>query len=168
MPPVLVADANVLIDYAQTEPRILALCARHWDTVLVPTAVLDEVGEHLDQGRCAKLGPRVLEPTLEQALLAAAGPPALSWADRVSLVVARDERAALLTNDRALRSHAARKGIPLVWGLEAMAILCEHGSLTAGRALAVAIRIRASNPTHITAEVRARFTARVRAVDERR
>ncbi len=44
----LVVDANVLIDYAKTDPSVLTLYARHLGRIYVPSVILGEV-EQLDE-----------------------------------------------------------------------------------------------------------------------
>ena len=60
-----IADANVLIDYAQTSPDILGLVARHIGPVYVAAAVLDEV-EQLDEAQCQAIGLTSVEGSLAQ------------------------------------------------------------------------------------------------------
>lgn len=60
----LVADANVLIDYAQTDPSVLTLHVRHFGPIYVPSVILDEV-DQLDAADCESLGLTVVEEPLE-------------------------------------------------------------------------------------------------------
>ena len=56
----LVADANVLIDYAKTDPSVLALYIRHIGPIFVPMVILDEV-DQLDARDCERLGLTIIE-----------------------------------------------------------------------------------------------------------
>jgi hypothetical protein len=64
----LVADANVLIDYAKTDPTILALYTRHLGPIYVPSVILDEV-DQLDISDCASLGLTIVEEPLQIILV---------------------------------------------------------------------------------------------------
>jgi hypothetical protein len=91
----------VLIDLADTNEAVLGLIAQHLAQVIIPTPVLAEV-DGLDELRCAALGLEVLEPTLDQLREAAIHHPALSFADKVCMIVARDAGGMAWTNDGPL------------------------------------------------------------------
>ena len=65
----LVADANVLIDYAKTDPSILTLHVKHFGPIFVPSVILDEV-EQLTTSDCETLGLTIVEESLEILLAA--------------------------------------------------------------------------------------------------
>ena len=56
----LVADANVLIDYAKTDRSILTMHVRHFGPIFVPRVILDEV-DQLDAAECESLGLTIVE-----------------------------------------------------------------------------------------------------------
>jgi len=143
-PPGLVADANVLIDYAESDRSMLSLISRHLARIRVPSPVLGEV-DQLAESDAVSLGIVVVEPTLNQALEAEAGERPTSFQDRLCLVVARDGGWSVLTNDTALRRVCRDGGIPCVWGMEAMVILVDEGRLSPARAMRVAEGIARSN-----------------------
>lgn len=157
----LVPDANVLIDYAESDRDVLTLIARHVAAVHVPSPVLGEV-RRLSPREAARLGIEVIEPTLAQASEAAQGTGPTSFEDRLCLIVARDNGWACLTNDKALRKACEQAGVPCVWGLEAMVALVRGKHLPAKRAWAVAEGIGASNP-YITKAILGRFKQQIGA-----
>ena len=80
----LLMDANVLIDYAESDLGALTLVSRHLARVHALDAVLDEV-EQLGPGSCRKAEIEVLEPETDQ--LIAAGHLALGDGQRDRVVV---------------------------------------------------------------------------------
>ena len=155
-PTVLLADADVLIDYRESDLAILALVARHLGRLAVLPPVLDEV-RGVTAKECGRLGIEIVEVETERMLQAAEVPSSVSFNDRLCLVVCREEGWTCLTNDRALQRLCKRHGVETRFGLGLMVNLVEAGALTRRRAVAVARRIRASNPLHITDRVLDRF-----------
>lgn len=84
----LIVDANVLIDYARTDPVILALTARHIGPVHIPAVILDEVAQ-LDVQACERLGLTLIEEPLEILEQASRKGGALSFQDHVCLSLAK-------------------------------------------------------------------------------
>ena len=66
-PTVLLADADVLIDYRESELAILALVARHVGRVTVLPSVLDEV-EDVTVQDCTELGIEIVAVETERML----------------------------------------------------------------------------------------------------
>jgi predicted nucleic acid-binding protein len=156
----LVTDANALIDYASTDESVLALAARHLGPVIVPSPVLDEV-EQLDIADCERLGIRVVDPTLEQLLEAASQRGALSFEDRICLIIARDAGWTCVTSDRRLRAACEASAVSVMWSLELVTALVDAGELSAGQAVSIAEALHAMSPWHITLEVVAQVRRRV-------
>ncbi len=155
-PTVLLADADVLIDYRESDLAILALVARHLGRLAVLPSVLDEV-RGVTAEECGRLGIEIVEVETERMLLAAEVESSVSFNDRLCLVVCREEGWTCLTNDGALRRLCKRHGVVTRFGLGLMVDLVEASALTRQRAVTVARRIRASNPLHITDRVLERF-----------
>ena len=156
----LLVDANVLIDYTNTDPTVLALVARHLGPLHVPRDVVDEVAQ-LDENACDRLGLVVVEGTLEQLLEAGARRGGLSFPDRMCLILARDEGWTCVTNDGRLRRACADEGVDVLWGLQLMLKLVAAGELGAEDAIAVANAIGETNPW-VSERVLARFREKVR------
>jgi hypothetical protein len=93
----LVADANVLIDYAQTDPSILTLHVRHFGPIYVPSVILDEV-DQLDAADCESLELTVVEEPLEILVAASEERGPLSFEDRICLLLARTNQWICITN----------------------------------------------------------------------
>lgn len=156
-----IADANVLIDYAQTSPDILGLVARHIGPVYVAAAVLDEV-EQLDEAQCQAIGLAPVEGSLAQMTEAAQRGGPLSFEDKLCLVLARDNGWACLSNDGPLREACKAQGVSVVWGLEIMLWLVQARHLDADKAIEVAEAIHLSNPLYITRKIITTFRHKVR------
>ena len=155
----ILVDANVLIDYANTDPTVLTLVVRHLGPVHISKDVLDEVRQ-LDEAACDRLGLVVVEGTLEQILEAGAGGGGLSFPDWMCLILARDEGWTCVTNDGRLRRACVDEGVDVLWGLQLMVKLVEAGELAPTKAVEVAEAIGETNPW-VSKRVIARFREQV-------
>ena len=156
IPAVLLADADVLIDYRESDLTILKLVAEHVGRVAVIPPVLDEV-RGITAKDCRRLGIEVVEVETEQMLRAAEVEASVSFTDRLCLVVCGEEGWTCVTNDGALQRLCKRHGVGTRFGLGLMVDLVAASVLTRRRAVAVARRMQVSNPLHINAHVLARF-----------
>lgn len=156
----LIVDANVLIDYTNTDLTILALAARHIGPIHVPRVVLDEV-EALDVSTCESLGLVVVDEPLAVLLAASTAGGALSFQDHVCLSLAKSNAWVCVTNDKPLHRACEREGVTSLWGLRLMIELVARGALDAGQAYAIAADIHESNPRHITPAILERFRVEV-------
>ena len=155
----LIADANVLIDYADSMMSVLKLISQHIAPIHIPSPVFQEVSQLSDED-VAHLCINVIEPTLDQVLEAQAGYGSISFQDRLCFVIARDMGCSVLTNDVELRKTCNNDSIGCLWGMEAMVILVETNQLSPKRAMAVAERIAHINP-YITDRLIKRFHDRI-------
>ena len=154
---VLLTDADVLIDYRESEIKILELVVQHIGRVVVLAPVLDEV-QGVTPAQCAQLGIEVVEVETEQLVRATEVESRVSFNDRLCLVACREEGWTCVTNDGALRRLCERHGVTTRFGLGLMVDLVAVGALTRRRAMAVARQIQASNPLHINERVIQRFS----------
>ena len=161
---VLLTDADVLIDYRESEIKILELVVQHIGHVVVLAPVLDEV-QGVTPAQCAQLGIEVVEVETEQLVRASEVESRVSFNDRLCLVACREEGWTCVTNDGALRRLCERHGVATRFGLGLMVDLVAAGALTRRRAMAVARQIQASNPLHINERVLARFEDALTARD---
>lgn len=157
----LLVDANVLIDFRDSDLTALTLVARHLRPVRVLRPVLGEVDE-LDETECDRHGLELWEASPEQLAAAAAHRRSLSFLDRAVLIVARDEGWVCATNDQALRHECEVEGVPTRWGLELLAELVLADQLSADAALSIAHEIHLNNKYHITREILRKFERRLR------
>jgi len=159
-PTVLLSDANVLIDYRDSELSVLSLVVRHVAPVHVVREVVDEV-DGLTLARCRSLGLTVIEVEPSVLLQLSGLPRRVSLRDRLSFHVCRENDWICVTNDRPLRRVCEASNVRAKWGLELMLELVSAGALTASSAIRTARRIRQNNPHHITEAILRRFTSRV-------
>ena len=89
-PTVLLADADVLIDYRESDLAILALVARHLGHLAVLPPVLDEV-RGVTAKECGRLDIEIVKVETERMLLAAEVESSVSFNDRLCLIVCREE-----------------------------------------------------------------------------
>lgn len=158
-----IADANVLIDYISTDPDVLSLAAKHLGPIHVETAVLQEV-EQLSADYCKKVGLTPVQANLEQLSEASVRSGSLSFQDNLCLILARDRGWSCLSNDGPLRKVCQKNGIKVVWGLELMFGLIQHGCLSIERSIEVAYAIHAINPVYITRNIVEQFQQKIRSL----
>lgn len=154
----LVADANVLIDYAKTDLTILALYTRHLGPIYVPNVILDEV-DQLDISDCESLGLTVVEEPLQILLAASEKRGPLSFEDRVCLLLAQANQWVCVTNEKPLHRACKREKIASIWGLRLMIELARAEQLKSDGAIKVAQAIHRINPRYITFAILERFKA---------
>jgi len=87
-PTVLLSDANVLIDYRDSDLSILTLVVQHVAPVHVLRDILDEV-DGMSLSRCRETGLTVVDVEPEVLLTITALPRRLSRGDRLSFHVCR-------------------------------------------------------------------------------
>ena len=124
----LIVDANVLIDYAKADLSVLALVVEYLGPVHVVRDVLAEVNQ-LDEEACEHLGVQVVDGTLDQILEAGARRGSLSFADRMCLILARDESWTCVSNDGPLRRACEADGVSVLWGLQLILELVHMGGM---------------------------------------
>ena len=156
----LLSDADVLIDYRDSDLSILALVVQHLAPVHVVRDVVDEVDD-LSLERCGELGLTVIEVEPEVLLQLATLPRRLSRYDRLSLQVCRENDWICVTNDRLLRRLCGEHSVRTKWGLELMLDLVSAGGLSASHALETARCIHTNNPHHISEKILERFSSRL-------
>ena len=155
---VLLADADVLIDYRESEFDILELIVQHIGKVAVLAPVLDEV-RGVTAAQCKQLGIEVVGIETAWLAQAAVAEPRVSFNDYLCLVACIEKDWTCVTNDGALRRLCVRHGVATRFGLGLMVDLVAVGALTRRHAMTVARQIQASNPLHINERVIARFAA---------
>ncbi len=155
----LLVDACVVIDFAKADVSILSLAARHVGEVHVATPVFDEVKD-IDRATAVAMGLKLVEPSLDEVLQAAAARGRLSFQDRLCLLIAKSRGWTCVSNDKALRAACTTAGVPLMWGFEVLALLVEERALEPHTAAELATAIAAANK-RIGPAVLAKFYARI-------
>ena len=145
----LILDANILIDFYKCDKTIIKLICTYVGQLYLATPVLYEINE-IGDGDCAELGIILVEPELEQVMLASEKKGSLSFQDNLCLILAKKHGWTCVTNDKPLRQMCESEGVPLVWGIELICILVESGGLPAEHAMDIILGIKKINPKYIT------------------
>ena len=157
---IVICDANILIDYAKANKKVIGLITEHLYEIWVPLPIWEEI-KNLSDKDAKRLDINIAEPSLAQTYEAAnmfGG--GLSGEDNMCFIIARDEKAICATNEKPLRRKCKSNSIEVLWGLEMMVQLCEVGKFTANSAEKVARKIAQENVT-ITENIINNFIKRI-------
>lgn len=163
----LLMDANVLIDFCDSDRTIIPLISKHIGRVHVPLPILVEEVEQFNDLDWTELEIAGVEPSLEVVTQAARRRAGLSFHDHLCLLLARDNGWTCVTNDGRLRRECAAESIATLWGLEVVALLVEESVLAVSAAEAIGEAIQAANPKFITMQILHRFLKRIGATGPR-
>ncbi|NLI14021.1 hypothetical protein [Pelotomaculum propionicicum] len=145
----LILDANTLIDFCTCDKTIIKLICAYVGQIYLATPVLSEIKE-IDAGECIELGIKLVEPELDQVMLAVEKRGSLSFQDNICLILAKKNGWTCVTNDKPLRRECKLEGIPLIWGIQLICILVESGGLPVKHARDIILEIQENNPKYIT------------------
>jgi rRNA-processing protein FCF1 len=148
----LILDANILIDFFKCDRTIIRLICSYVGQIYLATPVLNEVKE-ISESDCIELGITLVEPDLEQVMLATEKRGPLSFQDHLCLTLAKEHNWTCVTNDKPLRRECEFEGVPLIWGIELICILVESGGLPSLHAKDVILRIQQNNSRYITDDI---------------
>ncbi|EEG77470.1 hypothetical protein [Dethiobacter alkaliphilus] len=148
----LILDANTLIDFYKSDRMLIKLFTTYLGEIYLAKPVFDEVWE-INANDCIELGIILVEPGLEQLLLASEGTGSLSFQDKLCYILAKDNQWACVTNDKPLRRVCQAEDIEVVWGIELICILVESGGLPVKQAKDMILRIQKLNPKYITEKI---------------
>ncbi len=150
-PEVLLADADVLIDYVKTDRDVLARCTKYFASVHVMASTLDEV-DGLAEAECKRLG-LIVEPVEPEVLdRASTERLGISIPDTICLLVAEERKWTCVTNEKALRKRCDARSVKVRRGLNLMIELVRGGNLGPKHAERVARSIQ--NPKPVSAASR--------------
>ena len=153
---VLLADADVLIDYRDSDQEVLKLIRQHVGAVAGLSPVLDEL-RGLTRADCMRLSICVVGVATGRLLRAGVVDSGVSFNDRLCFVTCHEESWTCVTNDRALRRLCRRHGVQTRFGLRLVVDLVASDAITTQRAMSIVCKMHESNPLHINARVLARF-----------
>lgn len=153
---ILLADADVLIDYVQTDLSILRLVANHTGRLYVLREVLETV-DGLSNSRCRRNGIEVIETETAMLLEAGKRSGALSFEDWLCYLHCEQRHWICVTNDSALIQACKNGGVSCRRGLRLMIDLVVGGYLPRAKALRTARAIHQINPLHINDSVLEQF-----------
>jgi hypothetical protein len=155
-----VLDACVLIDLSHVDRDVLGNVCRSVGPVHVVRAVFDEVDD-FDEASAQDAGLRIVDPELEDLLAAAQIPGgALSFQDRLCILVAERQGWTCVSNDKPLRQECVARNVPVLWGLEMLALASSSVALAELEAAAWAIHRK--NPRYVPKKLVTTFVAKLR------
>lgn len=161
----VITDANVLIDYAESDITILALYSTEIEQIIIPDTILEEV-EQLTLEECEHYGLKVIDEDMKVLTLAANnshGP--LSFQDKVCLYLTKSiDGATCITNEKALKKLCENEGVPVKRGLKLMVELVEQKKIEPDVVIDVAEQIHENNPLFITSKILDDFRALIEAI----
>ncbi len=157
---ILLFDADVLIDYMNSDLNVIKQVSEQYSPVYTITSVLNEV-DGLDLNLCEKYRITVIEPVIggENNKLSESK---LSASDYLSFETAYCLNFVCVTNDNELRKVCKRNQVKTLWGLELLRILVEIKSMSSENAIMVAEKIQKSNSKYITDSIMERFSKSVK------
>jgi predicted nucleic acid-binding protein len=158
-----IVDANVLIDYADSDLQILSSLSQHIGRVHVARSTFEKVRQLTE---AAVKEHNLLIQTPDFATVAAASQVrgSLAYDDRETLLLASKHGWACVTNDKPLRVACEAESIVCLWGLEPMKLLVERRLISGTKALAVARKIQETNPKFITGTIVGRFEQQIKEI----
>lgn len=151
----LLVDANVLIDYCDSDPSILEIYSNHIQQIVTPSVVFDEV-DQLDVNDCAQLNIQIFQEPMSVLNAAARIAGGLSFQDHVCLMLSQQNGWTCATNDKRLHRECSQQGVNSIWGLKIMIELVANNKLSKNDALNVVNQMSASNP-FVNAQVIQKF-----------
>lgn len=150
----IILDANVVIDFRDSDRTVLKLFSREIEELGIPAGVLIKVNEFTKED-CEELGIKVLYPdSMELSLITTSG--SLASDDQECVILAKERGMKACTNDKPLRNKCEEINVDVLWGLELLLKLVEKKKLTEEKAITVAESIKDSNP-YITEEILTNF-----------
>lgn len=153
----LIVDANVLIDFVDTDRSVFQLLAIHVGPVHVINELIREVDGIEDENEAHDLGLLVIEPEIEDAFTAVRGTGSLSFEDKLCMLTAKRHGFTCVTNDKYLRKTCRDEEVPALWGLETLAFLHKAGGISTSDVKRLARNIQKSNPFYISKKIVTKF-----------
>jgi rRNA-processing protein FCF1 len=152
----LLADANVLIDFRDSDVDLLGLLPNAVGKLHVARPVLEQV-KGLSARDCARLAITLVDADAGQLVEAASFAPDLGFEDSLCLILCRDRGWTCVTNDRRLGERCREYGISVRRGLRLLLDLRSANAAPAGRLARAAQAMHTANPFHIHREILERF-----------
>lgn len=160
LPRFLILDACVLIDLSHVDRKVMGDVCRSIGSVHVVRAVFDEV-QQIDEAGAVASGLTIVDPELADLLEAARVPRgALSFQDRLCLMMAARQGWVCVSNDRPLRSECMARDVPVLWGLEMLGLASSGVALIDLESAAWAIH--EANPRYVPKALVEKFLEKLR------
>ena len=162
-PKEFIIDADVLIDYRESDIEVLTLFSIQVGRLHIGRATFQKV-RNLSEAEARRLRLVVETPDRKLVDKALRARGKLSYDDHETLLLAAQNNWICITNDNALRAECDKEGVELLWGLELMKFLVRINSLSLNKVLKVVKMIQISNPDYITDSILRRFEKQLREI----
>jgi hypothetical protein len=155
---VLLADADVLIDYIKTDLSIIRLVSQHCGQVYVLEQVRETV-EGLTKSLCRTNQIQVIDAETDLLIVAGtrSGSGPLSFEDWLCYLVCQEQNWICVTNDQRLIRECDASDVRYRRGLRLILDLVDGRHVTKQQAVRIAQAIGEVNPRHINAKVLQEF-----------
>jgi len=162
-----IVDANVLIDYCDSDLQMLSLFSQKIGFVYIARSTFDKV-DQLNATTAKKHHLLIQVPDLETIIAAATHRGSLAPDDNETLLLAKRNGWVCITNDKPLRRECESEGVTCLWGLEPMRMLVESEAISPSKAVSVAKTIQAANPGFISDDIVVRFEKQVKKIQTKK
>lgn len=157
-PAMLIADADVLVNYHESEFGVLELIKRHIGNVAVLEPVFHETGD-VTPGQCEQVGVDIVPTETAWLMQAAETSTHVSFNGYLCLLACMDKNWTCVTNDGPLRRLCIRRGVATQYSIGPVEDMVAAGALGPRRAIAIAQRMQGLHPFHANERAIARFMA---------
>lgn len=157
---IVITDANILIDYAKADKKIIKLLVRLFKEVRVPFEIMKEVNG-LSVSQAESFGVVVYYSEPDIYYRAANADNGISFQDNICFLDADKFGWSLVTNDRQLRQECEKVSVSVFWGLQVLIIMVKEKLLTRRDALKAGEKIYNDNP-RITREILGDFKKKIK------
>jgi rRNA-processing protein FCF1 len=141
---IVITDANVLIDYAASNKKVLKLLPEIFNKVFVPIDIVKEVKE-LTSDEIHGFEFVLYYPDADTYYKASNARNGISFEDNICIIDAVKNKWSVITNDGRMRNKCRDENVGLIWGLQLMLILVEKGKLSKSEALRTVEKIHEVN-----------------------
>lgn len=141
----LLFDADVLIDYINSNKNIISVATKKPYEIYVPLNIMKEEIKQLSEDEAEVLGIKIFEPTRNQLIEAIKERRGLSFQDRLCLIIAKDNNWICVTNDKNLRNKCSEEEVEIMWGLQLMLKLYAENYISKVEAIDTAWKIHKGN-----------------------
>jgi len=153
----MIMDASVLIDFVKADRSILKFITKYVGPLYAIGPVADEVKDVNNPNELIELGVTIIEPHIDDALIAASLSGPTSFEDRLTMLTARRYGMICVTNDKPLRKLCRQERVSILWGLKLLSKLYKVGGITKKEVIRIAVLIHQNNPKHIPDNLLERF-----------
>jgi rRNA-processing protein FCF1 len=160
-----IVDANVLIDYSESDLQVLSLFSQHIGQVYVGRSTFEKV-KKLRESQAKKYHLKMETPSAQILAASSKKRVSLAYDDCETMLLAKANGWTCITNDKPLRRECAAESVPCLWGLELMKPLVENGVIKPSKALTVAKSIQTANPGFISDQIISRFKEEVEKINK--